>query len=335
MTAIGSNRVISKWLRVAHMIAATSRNRLRFARGDIRGTGGSTHTNRQVSESLGYIRRVFEDYRCFGRLQDRWIEGKSVLELGPGDNVGVGLLFLADGAKRVVCLDKFYSVHSIEYEREVYIELRKQLDPDQQRRFDAAVQLDGGLVFNSEKLEYVYGQGAGEADKALSGQIFDLILSRAVLEEVYDTDSAFAAMNRLLAAGGMLLHKIDLTDYGTFSGLGLHPLEFLTVPDPIYRLMSNDNGRPNRRMMDYYRDKMLELGLESEIYITEVLETNNVCHAVSGRKVAIDFGVDYFDRHRALVRAIRPRLLPRFRHLPDQELLAAGVFLAATKPVSA
>jgi hypothetical protein len=53
---------------------------------------------------------------------------------------------------------------------------------------------------------------------------------------------------------------------------------------------------------------------------------------VSGRKTGLERGIDYHDRHAALVRTIRPRLIGRFRDLPEQDLLTAGLFLVARKP---
>ncbi|MGI8731735.1 MAG: hypothetical protein ACR2LM_00335 [Pyrinomonadaceae bacterium] len=44
-----------------------------------------------------------------------------VFELGFGDNVGVALKFIAAGATKVVCLDKFYSKRNLEQQRKIYL----------------------------------------------------------------------------------------------------------------------------------------------------------------------------------------------------------------------
>ena len=56
---------------------------------------------------------------------------------------------------------------------------------------------------------------------------------QTMFEEMYDPDAMFKATDKLLAPGGYILHKIDLSDYGIFSGGGLHPLTFLAIPDVI------------------------------------------------------------------------------------------------------
>ena len=61
----------------------------------------------------------------------------------------------------------------------------------------------------------------------------DVIISRAVLEHVFDLDTAFGAMHRLLKPGGRMAHKVDLRDHGLFTDGGQNALEFLTVSDRL------------------------------------------------------------------------------------------------------
>lgn len=335
MTLSLFQREIRKWTRVAHIIAATARSRFRFARGNITSVSGSTHTGKDVSESLLYIRRVFDDYLRFASLRPEDIEEKVILELGPGDNLGVALLFLAQGASRVVCLDKFRSVSDPERERRIYLALREQLTPEQRARFDDAIQLAPTVKLNSNRIEGVYGSGAQDADTVLGGRQFDIIVSRAVLEEVTDTERAFLAMDRLLRPGGLSLHKIDLSDYGTFASAGMHPLEFLTIPPWIYRWMADDNGRPNRRSIVYYRDKVKSFGYEGEVFITEVLDRGAGYRKLEGRRTRLTSGGDYGEEDLKQIGQIRPRLAAPFRDLADEDLLAAGIFLVARKAVRA
>jgi len=322
----------AKWLRVAHIAAATQYNRIRFARGDLRSSSGSTHRDRSTAESLDYIQRVFSEYLSYGELDEARLRERTVLELGPGDNLGVALLFVSHGARRVVCLDKFRPVGSPEREREIYTELRRRLDADRQRRFDEAVELTPQMTWNPAKVECIYGTGVQDAESVLQAQQFDFIISRAVLEEVSDPDRAFAGMHRLLRPGGMLLHKVDVSDYGTLSGLGCHPLEFLTIPDFVYAFMSDDNGRPNRRLLGYYRSKMAEMGYDARIYITEVWGADGTSRAVTQRRMGLAAGAGIEDGQLRLVEEIRPRPAGRFRGLSHEELLAAGLFLTAARP---
>ncbi|MEK7829692.1 MAG: methyltransferase domain-containing protein, partial [Acidobacteriota bacterium] len=227
----------SKTAIVAYKIYDNWRTRRAVARGIAETLNGSTHSRKSLADSLDYINRQFDDYLCYGELTSPMLHGLRVFELGFGDNVGVALKFLAAGAARAVCLDKFYSRRNAEHEREIYLALRQTLSYEEQRRFDVAIDLTNGIELNPEKLKCIYGKNVDETTELPEAEPFDLAVSRAVIEEVYDPGAAFDAMDRLLAPGGLALHKIDLSDYGMFSAQGMNPLTFLTIAEPVYRLM--------------------------------------------------------------------------------------------------
>ena len=156
-----------------------------------------------------------------------------------------------------------------------------------------------------------------------------------MLQEVYEIDRAIAGIDRLVAPGGLMMHKIDLRDYGMFSSIGFHPREFLTVSDAFYHRMAYDTDKPNRRMLDYYRAKMKELGYTHDAYCTSIIDLDGyraLQEEIIPHKLTLTAGADYDTAHTEAVARIRPRLAPRFRSLTDEELLAAGVFLVARKP---
>jgi SAM-dependent methyltransferase len=318
----------SKWLLCAHLLAKNYRTRMHFASGAIESDIGSTHQRKDVAASVRYIREVYDDYIRYGGLSAGALNGRSVLELGPGDNFGVALLFLAAGAQRAICLDKFYSRRDEAHQREIYERVRRELAPPETERFDAALDLNNkdGIRFAPERLECLYGFGVEEAASRLDGMQFDFIVSRAVLEEVHNIDGAFASMDRLLRPGGMLIHKVDLSDYRLFSSRGFSPLEFLSIPDIIYDRMSSDSGLPNRRRRDYYASKLRALGYEATLSFTAVLNRPLSPYVES---LSPDH---YTPAELAATQQIRPRLCAQFRGCSDEDLLATGIFIAARKP---
>jgi SAM-dependent methyltransferase len=168
-----------------------------------------------------------------------------------------------------------------------------------------------------------------DAHRVFSPESFSLIVSRAVLEEVHDIDRALMALDRVLEPGGRMIHKIDLSDYGIFSRHGMHPLEFLTIPEPVYRLMTEHSGHPNRRRLDYYRARMQELGYSAELLVTSVVGEPG---EILPHRPVIQEGKDYSSRSLELIKEIRTHLAWPFRKLPDADLLVSGIFLVAQKP---
>lgn len=319
----------SKTAIIIYKIVDNRRFRRRVESGDIETIHGSTHFNQNVTNSLAYIEKQFADYLKYAALTSDYLKGRRILELGPGDNLGVALKFLAAGASYVVCLDRFYSKRNTEHERQIYNAVRESLSSEDKSRFDQAVSLTGEIQFNPQKLQSIYGVNLEEfADRLPPDHTrFDLILSCAVLEEIYDLNPTFAAMDRLLAQGGRLVHKIDLSDYGMFRNEDMHPLTFLTIAEPIYQRMASDSGLPNRKRLGYYVQKMKELGYQTKVFVTSVLPTGLL-------EPALEYSPGKFkcELPSRLVTEIRSRLATEFRSLDEEELLIDGLLLVARKP---
>ena len=128
--------------------------------------------------------------------------------------------------------------------------------------------------------------------------------------------------------GGYMFHKIDLSDENMFSSRGMHPLTFLTISEGVYRLMAADSGKPNRKLINYYRQKMLEYSLNGKIFVTSILGQGPLIP----HKEFVSPGVDYSDMQTKLIGKIRPKLTDTFRALPDSDLIPTGIFLIAQKP---
>lgn len=326
----------SKCAIIAYKIYDNWRIKRKLSRGRVETSHGSTHLRMSTEESVSYITTQFEDYLRYGHLTEANLEGKSLLELGCGDNVGLALRFIAAGAERAVCVDKFHSKRDEKQQRQIYLALRKSLTAEQQRRFDNAISLERGIQLHPQKLQMLYGTSLREVAAGLDSpdhsppKRFDFVISRAVLEEVWDIDSAFREMDQVLAPRGHALHKIDLSDYGIFSGAGMNPLTFLTIPDSIYRRMASDSGLPNRKLIDYYRSQMQRLGYEARFYITGVIGQGELVP----HKESLVAGEDYSEATLKMVEDLRPRLASTYHHCSTESLLVSGIFLAARKPVA-
>lgn len=318
----------SKTLIILHRIVDNWRRRRAFQSGQTTNAYGSTHEFWSLEKSVAYINLVYREYLEYSGLTPQAFRGRQILEVGPGDNFGVALKFLADGAAKVVSLDKFYSERNEEQQTRIYRELRSELKPEEATVFDECINLDNGLELNKNRIQYIYGHGIEEADQILEPASFHFIVSRAVLHNVYNIDQGFAAMDRLLAPGGYMAHKIDFSDENMFSSRGMHPLTFLTIPKSVYRLMAKDSGKPNRRLINDYREQMRKRGYDAKLFISSIVGAG----ALTPYKEKIERDVDYGNKTVSLIDEIRPKLALPYRKLAQEELAAAGIFLVARKP---
>lgn len=317
----------SKTAIIASKLYTNWRMRRSRAKGSIEASMGSTHSRKTIDESLAYIDVQFADYCRYAQLTPEKIRGKRIMELGCGDNVGVALKFLANGAKQVVCVDKFYSVRDVEKERTIYVELRETLSPTQQEAFDAIVDLTGPIKFDEQRLLCVYGIELNDFIASDTERAFDIVLSRAVIEEIYEPEALFVGADKLLRPGGLMIHKIDLSDYGMFSNGGMNPLTFLTIPEWLYRRMASESAIPNRKLISYYRELITRRGYEVQIFVTSILGSGEIVP----HKLSIQPGVDYGPLELSLIEKIRPKLQAEFANMTDAELIVSGIFLIARK----
>ena len=326
----------SKNLIIAAKIYDNWRMKRRFQSGDTESLHGATHSLffKDISESIDYINVQFDDYLKYSGLSVAQLKGMRVFELGFGDNVGVALKFIAVGAERAVCLDKYYSKRDLGHQREIYKALRETLDDEQKKRFDEAVDLSTGIELNPEKVLCIYGTDVENADQLFSMQPFDLAVSRGAIQDIYEPAAALAAMDRILKPGGYQLHKIDLSDQGMFRDNEMNPLTYLTISEPVYKLMAIDSGKPNRKLMSYYAQQMSKLGYDAKLLVTGIIGVG-VCGKgdLHPHKEKIALGVDYPESTLQMVRDIRSRLTPEYRSLSDDELIVDGIFIIARKPM--
>jgi hypothetical protein len=324
----------SKYAVVGYRIYDNWRTKQRFKSGNTESFLGSTHRGRKLSESLSYINAQFDDYVKYWGHPQSSLAGKRILEIGFGDNIGVALRFIAAGASFVACLDKFYAKRDTEQEGEIYAALRETLDEEAKKRFDEALDANNRARSNPDKIKCIYGVDVEDSEELKSSPPFDLVISRGAIQDIYSPEKAFVAMDKLLAPGGYMLHKIDLSDQGMFRNRGLNPLTFLTIGESVYRLMAEGSGRPNRKLIQDYRSILEKLGYEYELLITDVVGRSGKGNLEPHQK-ALDPGADYVVNAKSLVQQIRPRLAGRFRKLSDEELMISGIFVVARKPTSA
>ena len=295
----------------------------RIGRGDSMRIG-ATHRERELDESLAYIDWVLGDYRRYAGLDADAVAGKRILEPGPGDNYGVALELIGDGAEQVIGLDRFKIWRDADQQRTIYRAQVERASGERRERMSAAL-LDSGDAFDPDRIQVTEGVAIEDAGDLLGGPV-DAIISRAVLAHIWDLDLALDRMDSMLSPGGLIAHKVDLSDHGLLTDGGHNALEFLTVSDPVWDRMRRNTGLTNRRLLNSYRDWLAARGYETEL--------------LAARVTGDDFELDphhwpltatELERARPRIAEIRSRLLPRYSSLDEADLACSGAFVVARK----
>jgi len=317
------------WFVIATDIGADSLRRIGWTSAQIGQASVLNPPESGLALDIAKTQAIYRTYVSYAGWTDSQIAGKRILELGPGYHMGVPLLFAAHGATFVAGLDKFVPFQTGPYFGRFYSRLRDTLSNKEKADFDSAIQLQPQLALHPGRARYVYRRELPDVVGSLGSGAFDLIGSNAVIEEMYNPEPIFQAQDRLLRPGGLMVHKIDLRDYGMFTRYGFPALEFLTVPEWAYRHMAEASGQPNRRRVNYYRDVARRLGYTYTIYVTQIL---GVEKELISPKQTIQRKLDYSDSSLEEIREIRPRLAAQFRELGDEDLLVQGILFVARKP---
>lgn len=321
----------NKWFLIASNVGLDSIRRYGFSSEQIGQNAVISLPDSQISSEVKKIQDIYGQYIRYSGWSPSTVVGRRVLELGPGFTIGVPLMFAAHGARFVAGLDKFVRLQDGPYFVALYSRLRASLPEEQKLTFDRTIRLQPKLLLNPEFAIYIDHKELNDSLQQLGPGSFDMIVSNAVIEEIYDPAPVFKAQSELLLPGGVMVHRIDLRDYGMFSNYGFHSLEFLTVPDWIYRRMVEGSGQPNRRLIDYYRDVGAGMGYETEIYVAKILGSEA---DLPEPRRELRRGIDYSERQLKMVAEIRPRLLECYRKRPDEDLLVQSIVLVMRKPVT-
>lgn len=309
-------------LTCAARIAVNYAKAARYRLGNLGTKSGNVHTGLELDASVAYIERVFDDYKRYAGVKR--FSGR-VAELGPGDNCGVGLLFLNDGCETADLLDRFYAERDPQQQRRIYRRLFE-VCPTLSDRFSTSFP-DADDSFPG--IQWHYGPAAAAEVFFRDHRDFDVIVSRAVLEHLYDPISAVHDMADALRPGGVMLHAVDFRDHGIFTPR-FHELKFLEVPAPIYPHMTRASGGPNRILAPAYRRALQEAGLEFQILVAglagvgllnECLEWDAL--PATQRRQSLAF-----------VKSVRNGFAPELRAMSDEDLAVNSVFIVARKPAA-
>jgi SAM-dependent methyltransferase len=285
---------------------------------------GSTGLSMSVEDAAGYARRVVADYITYGAGGDpERLKGKDVLEIGPGDNLGVALLLLAKGARTVTCIDGFAPSFNADHNAHIYAAIYNALSAEEQECISDTVTLqpDGTATIGGSRLLSRYGVPMDAEASPLESHSYDIVVSRAVLEHLGNLEVGWKNMVQCLRRDGEMWHKVDFRCHNLFGQI--HPLYFLTVPDTLWDMISRPDPTLNRLRLPTYREFAARDFNESRCYITHLIGDSEISPHVE----KLIPGTHYSQRHLDSLQNIRPKLQQYFSNYSDEDLLVTGIFL--------
>ncbi len=231
-----------------------------------------------------------------------YIRDKIILELGPGPDLGIGLILLAMGAKKYIAFDVNPLAKSAP--QAFYEALFRALE-EKFKGCDIAFlreELRRAYAGESARLAYIVDK---RFDVAGIGEHPELVFSQAAFEHFEDVEKTFAGLSGQVAAGCLLSAEVDLTTHTGWIR-DRDPLNIYRYADGFWRAC-RFSGAPNRVRAFEYKNILEKSGWQNIIVEPLwVLEDN------------------YVER-------IRPGLSRRFREMDKEELKLLHVRLIGRK----
>jgi SAM-dependent methyltransferase len=255
----------------------------------------------------------------------------NVVELGPGDSLGIGFSALLAGAKKYIAVDAV-KYADLENNLEILDELEtlfstenripdskefpkvkplldnydfpKWLSRPVKSNLNQRVKNIRHTLRNPETSDAIIAYHSPElADIHIANNSVDLIFSQAVFEHVNNLDLVYKKCYKWLAPGGLMSHQIDFKSHG----IALEWNGHWTYSPFLWRMIKG--RRPyliNRQPCSTHIRLMRETGFE----------------------------ILSIERHRRTSRLKQAQLSRDFYHLDTDDLTTAGVYVIAKKPES-
>jgi SAM-dependent methyltransferase len=196
-------------------------------------------------------------------LDPEYFKGKSILEIGPGSNLGVQLNFIARGATSAFALDRFPDVQSTEKEAAIYEKIFDHLNDNQKELLKDTYKTENNIpVFMGNKIQYF---GNCSLEKALrkfsdeDGDIvtkFDVVVSHLALEHVANLNKGIYSVKKILNTGGICIFICNLKSLGGVYNHVNEPLRLLNYSEKLWRRMFSKRGGSNRVRAYGYRKRL-------------------------------------------------------------------------------
>lgn len=219
---------------------------------------------RDIDRAVAYDKDILS--RWLGHL-DRYtngtvtIEDKILLELGPGDDLGVALLALASGAKRYFSLDKhalaaaspqtFYDtlLQDIRKNLSTHTSIIQKLEETHALPLQAQSEQDFPIQYRCD----------GDFDpRVFPPHSVDIIFSQAAFEHFDNVRELFSRLENVTRSGTVLIAEVDLKTHTRFIR-DRDPLNIYRYGDWLYGALKF-SGSPNRLRPFEYKNILEESG---------------------------------------------------------------------------
>ena len=193
-------------------------------------------------------------------------KNKDVLEIGPGQDLGTGLIVLSRGARSYTALDRFpILVNNVDFYKKLHNKLNRNICDQKTRKNlqNILATIEDQPQQNIKLPFFEYVTASAENIDQVMHKKFDIVFSQAVAQHLYGVEKAFRGIYKVLKRGGVMCHRIDFRTTMSGGFREWDPLIILRYSDFIYENFMRYPGAPNRLRVDDYVKIAKEAGFDN------------------------------------------------------------------------
>lgn len=189
------------------------------------------------------------------------LNNKSVLELGPGSDLGVGLYLLSKSIKEYIAIDVNNLIQNVpeEFYNIFFTYLKENYKLDVSLLIKELNKTKNG---NNDKLDYICRKDF-DIVSALGSRKVDIVFSQAAFEHFDDVNETIKAVSAITRPGAIIIALVDLKTHSRWIR-DKDPNNIYRYSKWIYHLLSV-RGTPNRVRPYQYKQALEKNGWENII----------------------------------------------------------------------
>lgn len=221
----------------------------------------------QFEQAINYDISVVKHWLLFLELYTNHsvtIKDKIILELGPGADLGIGLIVLHLGVKQYNSLDVNNLVESVPplFYQKLFSQIQEKMGDGIPTIDYLKEQLALTNTGNNDRLNYVCRDDFDI--RTFGTHSIDIVFSQAAIEHFEDIDKTFRQLSDVVKPGGILIAEIDLNTHTRWLR-EIDPLNIYRYPNWLYSALMF-RGAPNRIRPTKFKSVLEDNGW-NKIYI--------------------------------------------------------------------